>query len=379
MRLLYVCDAVSGGIAEYAIRQVTALAEVGTEVIFLCRGDFPVERLPGHRVDATLPKLRRGGPVWQKVLNQIQDGRALAKSTTNTALALSVDAILLACYSEYFSPFWAPIYRLLAGRGIPIGTIAHDPVRDYRVGPKWWHQWSVRQAYSFMEHVFVHDDTTVDFGGPKPSEIQVHEIPHGPFDVPKPKRGRSATRKHYGLEDSDTTFLSFGQVRDGKNLERFLRAMNGLPTTVKLLVAGTSGGGSQRPPEYYVRLAGELGLADRCVWDFRYIPDENISDLFGAADVVLMTYSARFRSASGVLNTAVSCRRPVLASSGDGPLRTEVERYQLGIWIPPDNNEAILAGAHALLDYPQDPDWEGYERDHSWSENAKRVIAALSA
>jgi hypothetical protein len=44
-KLLYVCDADSGGIMEYAIRQAAAIARVGVEVHFLCKDSFPKERL----------------------------------------------------------------------------------------------------------------------------------------------------------------------------------------------------------------------------------------------------------------------------------------------------------------------------------------------
>lgn len=123
-------------------------------------------------------------------------------------------------------------------------------------------------------------------------------------------------------------------------------------------------------------MAQELRVADRCVWDIRYIPDEETGDLFAAADFVLMTYSGKFRSASGVLNTAVTCRKPVLASSGDGPLKSAVMEYGLGIFVPPDDDTVILDGANLLLSQPLDPEWERYERENSWEENAIRVMAA---
>ena len=44
-KLLYVCEADSGGIMEYAIRQSEAIAREGVEVHFLCKSSFPVERL----------------------------------------------------------------------------------------------------------------------------------------------------------------------------------------------------------------------------------------------------------------------------------------------------------------------------------------------
>ena len=40
-KFLYVCEADSGGIMEYAIRQSAALVNQGVEVHFLCNESFP--------------------------------------------------------------------------------------------------------------------------------------------------------------------------------------------------------------------------------------------------------------------------------------------------------------------------------------------------
>jgi glycosyltransferase involved in cell wall biosynthesis len=323
---------------------------------------------------------------------------------TRHDLGESEVAVLFACYKEYFAPFWVWPLRRLSKKGIVLGTIAHDPVRDFVVGPVWWHRWSVRLGYSFVRHVFVHDDTAVDFGGRKPSEIRIHQIPHGPYEVAEPKIGREAMRKKLGFDSvpssldsgrstldssapADVVFLAFGQIRDGKNLDLFLRAMTRLPANVKLLVAGKGDSGSSRPPEYYQKLAEELGVGDRCRWDIRRIPDEEVGDLFAACDVVLVNYSAKFRSASGVLNAAVSARKPVLASSGDGPLKSAVEKYQMGVFVEPDNLEEIQRGASMLLrgfavgknKIGINPRWEKYERENSWEENARRVVQSMKA
>jgi len=375
---------------------------------------------------------------------------------TRHDLGESEVAVLFACYKEYFSPFWVWPLRRLAKKGVVIGTIAHDPVRDFVVGPVWWHRWSVLLGYSFVRHVFVHDDTPVDFGGKKPAGIRINQIPHGPYEVAEPKIGRLEMRKRLGfnsvlttegtenaeeecrnlslrgtanteqaeagmrlgsqtgasesdslaseLADSpvseshtrsasgpasalcvddagivsaggnqlvdsaegakaldagrstldtsapaDFVFLAFGQIRDGKNLDLFLRAMTQLPENVKLLIAGKGDSGSSRPAEYYQKLAEELGVGARCRWDIRRIPDEEVGDIFAACDVVLVTYSAKFRSASGVLNAAVSARKPVLASSGSGPLKTVVEKYHLGVFVEPDNAEEVLRGASKFV------------------------------
>jgi glycosyltransferase involved in cell wall biosynthesis len=166
--------------------------------------------------------------------------------------------------------------------------------------------------------------------------------------------------------------------------------MTQLPENVKLLIAGKGDSGSSRPAEHYRKLAEELGVAERCRWDIRRIPDEEVGDIFAACDVVLLTYSANFRSASGVLNAAVSARKPVLASCGGGPLKTVVEKYHLGVFVGPDDSEEIVRGAskfvpnsatdepatrHSLHATPP-PAWYRYECENSWEENARRVSHA---
>ena len=106
--------------------------------------------------------------------------------------------------------------RKLAKKSVVVGTIAHDPVRDFVVGPLWWHRWSVRLGYSFARHVFVHDDTPVDFGGKRPEEIQVYQIPHGPYEVAEPKIGRLEVRRRLGFNSGLTTELTENTEREAR-------------------------------------------------------------------------------------------------------------------------------------------------------------------
>ena len=133
-------------------------------------------------------------------------------------------------------------------------------------------------------------------------------------------------------------------------------------------------------------------MGGRCRWDIRRIPDEEVGDIFVACDLVLVTYSAKFRSASGVLNAAVSARKPVLASSGGGPLKTVVEKYHLGVFVKPDDQEEIIRGAskfvpNSATEQPATryqlpatpaPAWDRYECENSWEENARKVLGAFS-
>jgi glycosyltransferase involved in cell wall biosynthesis len=144
-----------------------------------------------------------------------------------------------------------------------------------------------------------------------------------------------------------------------------------------LLVAGREQSGGQKPVSHYQKLADELGVQGRCRWDSRYIPQAEVGNYFDACDIVVLTYSAAFRSASGVLNAAVHYRRPCLVSSGQSNLKTVVEKFRLGRWVEPDDVESIVAGLQNWGSASLDADWCGYEQENSWGKNAQLVAAAM--
>ncbi|MGA0094785.1 MAG: glycosyltransferase, partial [Chthoniobacterales bacterium] len=121
------------------------------------------------------------------------------------------------------------------------------------------------------------------------------------------------------IPDDAQVLLSFGHIRDGKNLDQIIAALPLLPDA-HLLVAGREQSGGQKPAAFYRELAATLGVADRCHWCTDYIPNTEVWKYFRASDVLMLTYSKDFRSASGVLNVNAQFGLPVMASAGGGPL-----------------------------------------------------------
>jgi glycosyltransferase involved in cell wall biosynthesis len=110
----------------------------------------------------------------------------------------------------------------------------------------------------------------------------------------------------------------------------------------------------------------------------QYIEDQDITDIFSAADFVLLTYSRDFVSASGVLNVAVECGKPVLASGGDGPLKTAVAKYPIGNWIESLDASAIASTVQAIIEKKMPFfNFMDYLKDHSWERNAQTVRNAI--
>lgn len=375
MRLLYHCAESEGGLAEYSRHQAAALARLPeTEILWhapaavdIPEGVSPLGALYVAKRQPGRNKLRR---ALDFAFDTLSPYRALSQEIAKARL----DAVLLSSWSEYFAPLWAPKLRRWQRQGIRFGAVIHDPVRDYVRGPHWWHRYSTRQAYSFLDVAFTHDAPALDTCGSS-AYLKTVQLPHGPYPVPLGEASKTEMKRHFGIPETAHVLLSFGHIRDGKNLDQIIAALPSLPSA-HLLIAGREQSAGQKPAAYYQDLASRLGVADRCHWYTNYIPNDEVWKYFRASDLLLLTYSQDFRSASGVLNVSTQFGLPVLASAGAGPLLEAVKRYGLGsILQHPDATSIAQAVPEALRVKGQ---WLRFAEENSWRLNAERVVDALS-
>jgi glycosyltransferase involved in cell wall biosynthesis len=373
MRLAYYCPGSVGGIADYTHAQVSSLSDIGVDVTLLTseQGSPPNPTCVVEKLLKDEAQVFRG----PRLVRQIRRSVLICGNIRRLRRAIvegGFEHVLFASYIEYAAPLWSSELTGLTRRGVRFAAILHDPIRDYIAGPRWWHDWSIGCGYSFLKHVFVHemiDPTEVGV----PAKVKITVIPHGPYDFPLPSQSREQMRAQLRVPEGAKLMLSFGHIRDGKNLDLVLKAMVRVPE-VWLLVAGKEGGGVHRGAQFYQQLAHDLGVGNRCRWLVGHLKKEDVGSVFEASDVVIMAYSQAFRSASGVLNTAVRFRKPSIASSGPGPLKTQIQNFSLGHWVEPDNVEALIAGFSHWLRTPPTPHWEEYEEENSWCRNAGIVV-----
>ncbi len=378
MKLLYYADGEPGGLANYAVHQAAALYESGAEVTVL---GLPHLRQPmlDKCPDLNFIELYdspRSKNKWIRGLQVIPRKRRQIVQLSRSIEEGEFNHVLLSAYAEYFSPFWAGILNRQHQRGVRFGVIVHDPVRDFQVGPKWWHRWSIEKAYSFIDVAFVHGIGELD-AGKLGKCLQTTVIPHGPYHLVNAELNqRIIVRNELGIQHNSRVWLVFGHIRDSKNLDLAIRALTDFPDDY-LLVVGRAQSTGQRPIEYYQKLAESLGVSARCRWINDFVPDSEVSKFFQASDVLLLLYSKSFHSASGVLNHGVQFELPVVASGGSGPLIDCVQRFDLGVCIQPDSLEAVVAGIHALSSVGA-PEWNQYKNLNSWKENANLVLQSLN-
>jgi glycosyltransferase involved in cell wall biosynthesis len=377
--ILIYSPTIRGGLAEYVFCQAAALEKSGMHVTCLvapsflsgrkakfkqviCLKDPPAEN--GWRL------LKRVKMAWQLVAN-------------NFRLAWHIwqyrpDLVLLDSYVEYFAPIWIwPHWILARFYRIRFAANLHDPVRSHRVGPAWWHNFSVRLAYLPLDFVLVHNQLPAP--SPVPARVRIVQVPHGIYEVPMAPEP-SIVRREWGVPAGKKVFLAFGYIRDGKNLDLAMRALAEVPEAF-LVVAGSVASPKDKPFTFYRELAVALGIIDRCRFFEGFVADADLGKYFAGADVVLLTYASTFHSQSGVLNIAARARKPVLASASPSPLVESVKNFQLGVTVEPDSSAAMLAGIKYLLTEPPKADWEAYEASASWSANAQGLLqaAGLSA
>jgi glycosyltransferase involved in cell wall biosynthesis len=374
MKLLYFCSEAEGGIAEYSRHQAVALAVVSNvEVLWLAPDSMSTPEKVRSLQPLHMPKRESGRSKPRRALDFAVDTLSPYEELAKQIRRTRPDAVLLSSWSEYFAPLWAPRLRRWQNQGVRFGAVIHDPVRDYVRGPLWWHRYSIREAYSFLDVAFTHDAAPLDTCGGSAC-LKTVQLPHGPYHVPLGVASRTEQRRQLGIPETAQVLLSFGHMRDGKNLDQIIAALASLPSA-HLLVAGREQSAGQKPAAYYQELASRLGVEHRCHWHTNYIPNEEVWKYFRASDLLLLTYSSDFRSASGVLNVNAQFGLPVLASAGAGPLLTAIKDYQLGsILQNPDATSIAQAVPQAL---GVKGEWQRFAEENSWHINAKIVVDAF--
>ena len=174
--------------------------------------------------------------------------------------------------------------------------------------------------------------------------------------------------------------LFFGDWRKVKGLPGLMEAFDLLVArrpSVRLTIAGTPAPADLDPEPIRAWAAGHRDSVE--VID-RYVPVEDVRDVFSRARVVVTPYRVGYQS--GVIHLAMTMGRAVVTSDV-GDLSAAVRHGETGLVVPPEDPAAL---ADALERVVADPALAerlgrgGNERVHaaaSWEVVAERVEAAL--
>ena len=199
--------------------------------------------------------------------------------------------------------------------------------------------WNARawgEALGLVDRVVVHSDRAVD----ELAHIGVARrrlacIPRAVF----------SPNGHEPGEPRGRTLLFFGLLRAYKGVDVLIRALPDVVREIpdaRLVVAGDP----LEPVRPLRDLAEAVGVADRIEWRLRFLPDEEVRELFASAALVVLPY--RRHDASGVLATALGYGRPAVVSDV-GSLGAIVREFEAGRTVPPEDPAALAAACVELL------------------------------
>jgi glycosyltransferase involved in cell wall biosynthesis len=199
------------------------------------------------------------------------------------------------------------------------------------------------------------------------------QVPHPVYDIFGENTDREAAKKRLGVTAKEVA-LFFGFIRGYKGLMNLIRAVALLPPErdFQLLV----GGEFYEDDQPYRDLIRELGVEKRIVLHDRYIPNEEVPDFFGAANVVVLPYVSATQS--GIIQIAYNFNRPVITTRVGG-LPEVVRPGELGEVVEPEDPPARAA---AIADYFEQGKEDRYtprvaeeKKRYSWG----RLVEALEA
>lgn len=375
-RLLIFCPLSIGGVAKNAAEQAGALSRQNVEVTLLCPTTWnETHKTLGSVLVSNILTAPPQHGSRSRILSRLDLVRSILTNLRileSTIRQQQFTHVLFSTYLEYLAPLWAGRFRRLQKQGVIFGSMILDPVRDHQVGPLWWHRLSISHGYSFLSEAFVHQHIELDTVKPMP-KLTTTVVPHGPYHYPAPDKTRKEIREELKLREDADVFLSFGHLRDNKNLDLVLKAVSEIDD-IYLLVVGSEASPGEKKSEFYKKLARELGVESRIIWKTQYVDDREVLYYFSAADYAIMAYAESFRSTSGILHIAAPLELPILVSCGPSPLGSLVEQYNLGHRFALNGAKSIVHGIQKLRNATESRCWREFENDHSYEHNAKIVI-----
>lgn len=242
---------------------------------------------------------------------------------------------------------------------------AHDPI--HHSGEKKYIQFTNWIMKRGAQAFFIHDHNAIsDFSRQIPANRTITVVPHGDYSL----FTKTATDVKPGQ-----SFLFFGRIEEYKGIGTLLEAWP--------LV-------SQAVPEWRLTIAGQgdlssyaAQLANPTITVLnQYISDEQVSQLFSEASVVVLPYHDATQS--GVLMIAAAFARPVVASNV-GAIPTIVKHTHNGLLIPPRDSQQL---AKAMINLAKDESKAQklgqnlkltVQKDSGWPESAAKHLEAYQA
>lgn len=360
-----------GGIAHYTTLLTRTLRAQGCDVLLISfKRQYPRWLFPGQsdRDPTAQPMCIEGARYWIDSLNPLTWFLTFIR-----LCRYQPNGIVL----QWWTPFWMFVWMTLGVLNrlflrCPLIFICHNVLPHEAKG---WHRGVARAVLRWGSRFIVQSETEKQHLAGLLPHANIAIVPLPVYDMFAEARvSPAAARAKLGLAQHAPVLLFFGIVREYKGLHDLLAALPSIRRQlpdVKLLIAGEFWDDKRA----YQETLQQLRIADAVSIDDRYIPDDEVSLYFSAADVVVAPY--RSVTGSGVVQMARGFGVPVITTSVGGLVDMVVEG-ETGFLVPPKNPQAL---ATAILHYfegnwgsKMSSQMQKSALDFSWEKLAKQVL-----
>jgi glycosyltransferase involved in cell wall biosynthesis len=246
--------------------------------------------------------------------------------TSKKIAAFKPDMVILPWWVAYWTPMYLYLLYSLRNKGIRVVFICINIFEhEDNALKKFLTKCILGRVDDFIVHSELEKRKLLEFN--HKANVKKHLLPLFEYDT-------SAVFRR----DKKIHLLFFGFVRPYKGLDVLLNAMGILKNyDISLEIAGEF----WNDKDEYLKLIKDLDISDKVTIIDKYIPDNEMSQCFSRADLVVLPY--RKTITSGVIATAYGFKKPVLATNIGGFNEVIRDEYT-GKIVAPDDPQAFANG-----------------------------------
>jgi len=285
-------------------------------------------------------------------------------NTSNHIQLLNVDFTILQWWTTFWSLAFISLGLLLKRHGVPILYIIHNVLpHEPRFFDPWLSYYALKQGDAFIcqtkkEAIILHDFLP---------EAKIAIAPHPIYNMFNQKGiSKERARQILNLPIDQPVALFFGIVRGYKGLSFLLEAIAHLKQQGKLVKLIVAGEFWERISDYMKRI-NQLQITELVHIENRYIPNEEVSVYFSAADVFVAPYIGGTQS--GAVKIALAYGLPcVLTTPIAGQEFNQIRTLPVKV-VPPGDSSALAQAILECLSSPSSKDLKNPLLDNAgWDE-----------
>jgi len=271
---------------------------------------------------------------WLLVGNQLKEEQA--------------DLVIVRFWLPFMGPALGTILRRLNRKTTRVICIADNIIpHEKRPGDKVFTKYFLRACDAFITMSEKVQEDLLRFMPYKKVRFLAHPL----YDNFGEAMDKPVARKWFGLSEGEKVILFFGFIRAYKGLDLLIDAMailkkrGGMYAEIKLIIAGEY----YEDKTKYEEQISKLGVVGNILQQTDFIPDSEVRNYFGAADVVVQPY--RNATQSGVTPLAYHFNTPMIVTNV-GALPAMVPHGKVGLVVLPTAEDI----AQGIIDfYQKDP------------------------